>query len=197
MSQIDWHAAFVGRTAKFDNSNIISATLVILATFSGSILFSVLYPLLIIVPFIIFGIMPSSSVNREEKKLFNDVEYRPITVAKVDESEEFDLDVTRGELNLFENETLFIGSAFKTGCQLFMLQGLRVRAFFLNLTKVLIVFSCFTGLLFNVGLYNSLSTFNGLENFRTKFYLRRNFNIQFFYCNSNWIFSGCSGSYSC
>lgn len=132
MSQIDWHAAFVGRTAKFDNSNIISATLVILATFSGSILFSVLYPLLIIVPFIIFGIMPATVNRQEEKKLFNDVEYRPITVAKVDESEDFELDVTRGELNLFENEKLFIGSAFKTGCQLFMLQGLRVSLFVLG-----------------------------------------------------------------
>lgn len=130
MSQIDWHAAFVGRTAKFDNSNIISATLVILATFSGSILFSVLYSLLNIVPFIIFGIMPATVNRNEEKKLFNDIEYVPITVAKVEESEDFDLNVTRGELNLFENEKLFIGSAFKTGCQLFMLQGLRVRLVF-------------------------------------------------------------------
>lgn len=196
MSQIDWHAAFVGRTAKFDNSNIISATLVILATFSGSILFSVLYSLLNIVPFIIFGIMPATINRNEEKKLFNDIEYVPITVAKVEESEDFDLNVTRGELNLFENEKLFIGSAFKTGCQLFMLQGLRVSPviFFLNL---FLIFGNFLDILFNVGLHNSLPTSNGLENICTEFYLRRNFNVQFFYCNCNWLFNCCSCSYSC
>lgn len=35
-------------------------------------------------------------------------------------------DMTRGELILFENETIFIGTLFKVATQLYLLQGVKV-----------------------------------------------------------------------
>lgn len=152
MSQIDWHAAFVGRTAVHDNNNIISATLVVLSTFGGQFLIFFLYPLLIIVPTAIFTIYPSLAPRRTTKiviqnqngtkqrhivkKLLDktDTESVNVNVHKYNEfsSDIDDVDIPRGELTLFENEELFIGSLFQVGSKLIILQGIRV-SFELNI----------------------------------------------------------------
>lgn len=56
--QIDWHAAFVGRSAKYDHSNFISAILILLNTFGGQILYYILYPLIILFPSCLYGLLP-------------------------------------------------------------------------------------------------------------------------------------------
>ncbi|XP_050073586.1 GPI ethanolamine phosphate transferase 3 [Anopheles maculipalpis] len=167
LSQIDWNAAFVGRTYHFDGSNILSGTLVLLNTFSVTFLLSVLFPLLVFVPFCVYTMWPTlaqrptitpktpigggsatssqsvraggatakgtdSSSNNTMRKITSEggsVEYRSVTVNKAEESSEgtvADFDITKGELNLYENEKLFLGTVFKTACQLILLQSLRI-----------------------------------------------------------------------
>lgn len=146
LSQIDWHAAFVGRTAVHDNNNIISAALVVLSTFGGQFLIFFLYPLLIIVPTAIFTIYPSLAPRRTTKiviKNQNGTKQRHIVKKLLDKTDagsvdvnahkynEFssdadDVDIPRGELTLFENEHLFIGNLFQVGSKLIILQGIRV-----------------------------------------------------------------------
>uniref|UniRef100_A0A182PJZ5 Uncharacterized protein n=1 Tax=Anopheles epiroticus TaxID=199890 RepID=A0A182PJZ5_9DIPT len=157
LSQIDWNAAFVGRTYHFDGSNILSGALVLLNTFSATFLLSVLFPLLIFVPFCVYTMWPtlarrpvtpqktplgapnaqSARSGKGEssntlKKITSDggsVEYRSVTVNKAEESGELaeaDFDMAKGELNLYENEKLFLGTVFKTACQLILLQSLRI-----------------------------------------------------------------------
>uniref|UniRef100_A0A182SDS7 Uncharacterized protein n=1 Tax=Anopheles maculatus TaxID=74869 RepID=A0A182SDS7_9DIPT len=164
LSQIDWNAAFVGRTYHFDGSNILSGILVLLNTFSVTFLLSVLFPLLVFVPFCVYTmwptlaqrptITPKTSVGAPPtpsqpgvrgsakagtdsstpmRKITSDggsVEYRSVTVNKTEESSDggtvADFDITKGELNLYENEKLFLGTVFKTACQLILLQSLRI-----------------------------------------------------------------------
>jgi GPI ethanolamine phosphate transferase 3 subunit O len=146
MSQIDWSSAFVGRTMHFDHSMLLSAILVILNTFCSSFFFGLLYPLLVVAPFCLYSIWPTLSVKVFKRQKLNDtdsdvrktadnIEYRRMTVNKPGGDGDtangatllhVDFDVTRGEVNLFENETVFLASAFKTGCQLLMLQGIRI-----------------------------------------------------------------------
>uniref|UniRef100_A0A182K121 Uncharacterized protein n=1 Tax=Anopheles christyi TaxID=43041 RepID=A0A182K121_9DIPT len=161
LSQIDWNAAFVGRTYHFDGSNILSGILVVLNTFSVTFLLSVLFPLLVFVPFCVYTMWPTlaqrpiatqktplgapnastqpsvrggkAEGNNTLRKITSDggsVEYRSVTVNKAEESDEVsgaaDFDITKGELNLYENEKLFIGTVFKTACQLILLQSLRI-----------------------------------------------------------------------
>ncbi|GAB0094635.1 GPI ethanolamine phosphate transferase 3 [Sergentomyia squamirostris] len=166
LSQIDWHPAFVGRTAYHDHSNIISATLVIITTFCGAVLFGTIFPLVNISPFFIYSALPNLAAHHhqhhrlsatrrppERLKTSNNVEYRKVNISRLDELEEeaeadgevvveneedvsqdmtptsatmVEFDITKGELNLFENEALFIGAIFKSACQLMALQGLRV-----------------------------------------------------------------------
>jgi GPI ethanolamine phosphate transferase 3 subunit O len=150
MSQIDWSSAFIGRTMHFDHSMLLSAILVILNTFCSSFFFGLLYPLMLVAPFCLYSIWPTLSVKVFKRQKHNDtdsdvrktadnVEYRRLTVNKSSGDGDtanggsktatllhVDFDVTRGEVNLFENETVFLASAFKTGCQLLMLQGIRV-----------------------------------------------------------------------
>ncbi|XP_053676806.1 GPI ethanolamine phosphate transferase 3 [Anopheles nili] len=163
LSQIDWNAAFVGRTYHFDGSNLLSGLLVLLNTFSATFLLSVLFPLLVFVPFCVYTMWPSlaerpiinnvktpvvgpgssqppSRGGRSEpaattqRKVTSDggsVEYRSVTVSKAEDSTEdsavvSDFEITKGELNLYENEKLFIGTVFKTACQLILLQSLRI-----------------------------------------------------------------------
>lgn len=127
LSQIDWSAAFVGRSANYDHTNSLSAFLVILNTFSSIIWFNVLYPLIIIAPFLWYGIM-QSKIGKEST-----TEYRTVTVNKSEDFlpiKEIDFDITRGEVNLYENEKRFMAAAFKTAALLFVLQGIRVSALF-------------------------------------------------------------------
>uniref|UniRef100_A0A182WCG9 Uncharacterized protein n=1 Tax=Anopheles minimus TaxID=112268 RepID=A0A182WCG9_9DIPT len=158
LSQIDWNAAFVGRTYHFDGSNILSGLLVLLNTFSVTFLLSVLFPLLVFVPFCLYAMWPTlaqrptitpktptgglqsargskggesgSGTMRKITSEGGSVEYRSVTVNKADESSEgtlmADFDITKGELNLYENEKLFLGTVFKTACQLILLQSLRI-----------------------------------------------------------------------
>lgn len=71
--------------------------------------------------------------TKNKSKTSASTEYRTVTVHKVEEDEEDgdQFDVTRGELVLFENENLFIESAFKLGCQFIILQGFRVSQIFI------------------------------------------------------------------
>lgn len=136
ISQIDWNAAFVGRAGHSQHSNIVSAILVLLSTFSANVLLLSVYPLLVLFPFMIYAIYPQLSMkifmvdkrSKDEKTK----EYRKITLNQNDESSldlgRTDFDVTRGEINLFENEKLFMSSSFKVGCQLLILQGVKVMA---------------------------------------------------------------------
>uniref|UniRef100_A0A1Q3F5Z1 Putative glycosylphosphatidylinositol anchor synthesis protein n=1 Tax=Culex tarsalis TaxID=7177 RepID=A0A1Q3F5Z1_CULTA len=152
MSQIDWNAAFVGRTWHYDNNNVISAILVLLNTFSVTFLLSTLFPLIIFTPFCVYTMWPSlaqkiyqksggkpKGPKSSRKTDAGNVEYRSVTVNKPDEEEEaadgestsggrkaIDFDVTKGEINLYENEKLFVGTVFKTGCQLLLIQGVRI-----------------------------------------------------------------------
>uniref|UniRef100_A0A6B2ED15 Putative glycosylphosphatidylinositol anchor synthesis protein n=1 Tax=Phlebotomus kandelakii TaxID=1109342 RepID=A0A6B2ED15_9DIPT len=140
LSQIDWHPAFVGRTAYHDHSNIISAFLVIIATFCGALLFGTVFPLVTLAPFFIYSALPNlaahhrdvASERRPERlRTSNNVEYRRVNISRVDEvagevASEEEYDITKGELNLFENGPLFIGAIFKSACQLMALQGLRI-----------------------------------------------------------------------
>lgn len=154
MSQIDWNAAFVGRTWHYDNNNVISAILVLLNTFSVTFLLSTLFPLIIFTPFCVYTMWPSlaqkiyqkatgksskaAPAKSSRKTDAGNVEYRSVTVNKPDEEEAaaaedeeggrkaIDFDVTKGEINLYENEKLFIGTVFKTGCQLLLIQGVRI-----------------------------------------------------------------------
>ncbi|XP_055687735.1 GPI ethanolamine phosphate transferase 3 [Lutzomyia longipalpis] len=143
LSQIDWHPAFVGRTAYHDHNNILSAFLVIITTFCGSVLFGVIFPLITLAPFFIYSAIPNLATHHrdvapnrrvERVKTSGNVEYRKVNISRVDETSgeeqeqvtELEYDITKGELNLYENEALFIGSIFKSACQLMALQGLRI-----------------------------------------------------------------------
>lgn len=150
LSQIDWRAAFVGRTAMYDHNNIISAILVLCNTFGGQFLIFCMYPLLVTTPTALYTIYPSLAPRRTTKiliknqngtkqreivkKIVDRIEHRSVNVTKcnVTDAENDDMDVTRGELTLYENEDIFIGSVFKVGCQLLILQGIRVSPFILT-----------------------------------------------------------------
>lgn len=143
ISQIDWNAAFIGRTAFFDNSHIISGLLVIISTFGSNILLLSIYPLLILFPFLLYAIYPSISMKTYQKEKDrdrsknsnngNNPDYRTITLTKPDDDdsadlENIDFDISRGEINLYENEKWFMASSFKVGCQFLVLLGLKVLA---------------------------------------------------------------------
>lgn len=136
LSQIDWRSAFVGRTASIGQSNFISGILVILNTFCGQILFFSLYGLLGTQTFSIFALFPSlikSNSNRETRKseiVSSRLAQQATLIAEQSLSdisiESVGFDMSRGELVLFEQETVFLGTMFKLATQLFMLQGFKV-----------------------------------------------------------------------
>lgn len=171
LSQINWHAAFVGRTALYDHNNIISAILILLNTFGGHLLIFSMYPLLVIAPNAIYSIYPGLAPRRTSKiviKNQNGTKQREI-VKKIDEhnggvafaandndgagkggnggtgaavnvqtftgldSENEHLDISHGELTLYENEDLFFSQVYKTGVQLMIMQSIRVghKTFFI------------------------------------------------------------------
>lgn len=153
LSQIDWHAAFVGRTYFQDNSNVISGFLVLSNIFNGVIVFGLMYPLLIIAPFLIYVKYPefreifkrsrkSESERAESRKQLGGKQAKDETASAdykieslsqhnedvVEEGGEFD--VTRGELNLYENERCLLVTGFRVGVKLLLLQGFRVSRTF-------------------------------------------------------------------
>lgn len=145
LSQIDWHA-FVGRTAMYDHNNYISAVLVLCNTFGGQFLIFCMYPLLVMTPTALYTIYPSLAPRRTTKiviknqngtkqrqivkKIVDRIEPSSVNVTKYNglDAENDEMDVPRGELTLYENEDIFIGSVFKAGCQLMILQGFRVSS---------------------------------------------------------------------
>ncbi|XP_073845761.1 phosphatidylinositol glycan anchor biosynthesis class O [Musca autumnalis] len=133
LSQIDWRAAFVGRTTNIGQSHFISGILVILNTFCGHILFSCMYGLLSTQTFSIFALFPTlikTNANRE-RKLDSNNSAKPSS-STYDRSfseisnECVGFDMTRGELVLFENEQIFVGTLFKLAVQLYILQGAKM-----------------------------------------------------------------------
>lgn len=144
LSQIDWHAAFVGRTAHYDHNNVISAILILINTFGGHFLIFVLYPLLVIAPNALYTLYPSLAPRRTEKiviKNQNGTKQREIVkkiTANIDstgikpnpnkasDNATDNLDIPHGELTLYENEKLFFSQLYKTGAQLIILQTIRV-----------------------------------------------------------------------
>lgn len=130
MSQIDWHAAFVGRVTNHDHNVIISGVLVILNTFGGVFLFISVYPMLNIIPLLIPIVIPSlADKKKKDDKLqltADNLEYRTVNINKSESFENYDFDTSQGELNLYQKDKVFMGSVFKTGCQLLLLQSLRV-----------------------------------------------------------------------
>lgn len=140
LSQIDWHAAFVGRTAFYDHNNVLSAFLIIINTFGGHLLIFALYPLLVITPNALYTLYPSLAPRRTEKifiKNQNGTKQREIVkkiTANIDStgikahspSGADNLDIPHGELTLYENEDLFFSQLYRSGTQLIILQSLRV-----------------------------------------------------------------------
>lgn len=137
LSQIDWRAAFVGRTTNIGQSQIISGVLVILNTFCGHIFFFCMYGLLSTETFSIFALFPNlikTNYNREQRKTVTPGVVRPpaASAATADRSlcdisnECVGFDMTRGELVLFEQEGIFLGTVFKLATQFFILQGVKV-----------------------------------------------------------------------
>ncbi|KAH8348918.1 hypothetical protein KR084_012437 [Drosophila pseudotakahashii] len=121
LSQIEWRAAFVGRTTGIGQSNLISGALVILNTFCGPILFFCMYSLLNTETFSLFALFPSlirscrSGGKADATTAMSDLA-----------NEAVGFDMTRGELTLYEFEDVFLGAGFKLASQFFMLQGLKI-----------------------------------------------------------------------
>lgn len=129
LSQIDWHAAFVGRQASIhhDHTNNISALMVLLNTFGGQILIFLLYPLMVVSGPTLYAKYRSlvPKPPKPETKLKIPQEY--INNKAPDMVEPMhDFDISRGCLSLIENEYIFIGTLFQTGAVLVAMQGLRV-----------------------------------------------------------------------
>ena len=71
ISQIDWNSAFIGRTANFDHSNILSGLLVLFSTFCTNFLLLTIYPIIVLFPFLLYAIFPKLSLKtflKERKK---------------------------------------------------------------------------------------------------------------------------------
>lgn len=130
ISQIDWTAAFVGRTANSNHSNAISAVLVLLSTFNANFILLILYPLTVLFPFMLYAIWPKLCGTKSSNKQDNlNAEYKRVTLDIENENASLSVsNVTRGEINLFEHERLFMSSVFKVGCQLIILQGTKAFA---------------------------------------------------------------------
>lgn len=150
LSQIDWHAAFVGRTYYHDNSNVLSGILVLANIFCGEIVFGLMYPMLIIAPFLIHVkypefreifrkktiLSPSSTgkqkLNAKQSSKEDVSDYKIESLTQHDEDAVEDdggFDVTRGELNLYENERCLLVTGFRVAAKLLLLQGFRVSLF--------------------------------------------------------------------
>lgn len=130
LSQIDWHAAFVGRQASIhhDHTNSISALMVLLNTFGGPILIFLLYPLIIVTGPTLFAkyrsLAPQPSKPDSKSKIPSEIlNNKSSNVVEP----LHDFDISRGCLPLIENEYTFVGTLFQTGATLIAMQGLRVN----------------------------------------------------------------------
>lgn len=126
LSQIDWHAAFVGRqNPAYVHNNTVSAALVLLNTFGGAILIFFMYPLLNIFGFGLYSrftsLIPKQSVQVKSRLMVNQASGEDGVLGR---HRRFEL--MRGDLNLYEKELSLKGNVFRTGIQLMILQGLRV-----------------------------------------------------------------------
>lgn len=132
LSQIDWHAAFVGRQASIqhDHTNSISAVMVLLNTFGGPILIFMLYPLIIVSGPTLYAkyrsLAPkppkSDTKSKTPQEILNNK--APHIIEPM-----HDFEINRGCLSLIENEYIFIGTLFQTGATLVAMQGMRVSFF--------------------------------------------------------------------
>lgn len=136
LSQIDWRAAFVGRSSALGQSHLISGTLVILNTFCGPIFFYCMYSLLSTETFSLFALFPNlikssrnsnASANTNANNRSNGKASAAATALSDLANDAVGFDMTRGELALYEYEDVFLGAGFKLATQFFMLQGLKVR----------------------------------------------------------------------
>ncbi|XP_064543887.1 GPI ethanolamine phosphate transferase 3 [Drosophila montana] len=160
LSQIDWRAAFVGRSSALGQSHLLSGTLVILNTFCGPIFFYCMYALLSTETFSLFALFPnliksSSSSNSRSKADAAAAALSDIATDAVG------FDMTRGELALYEYEDVFLGAGFKLATQFFMLQGLKIFCAMLACTihcRHLMVWKIFAPRF----IYEALATFVGL-----------------------------------
>lgn len=129
LSQIDWHAAFVGRQASIqhDHTNSISAVMVLLNTFGGPILIYLLYPLTMVTGPTLFAkyrsLVPQPPKPDGKSK-------NPPEILSHKSTKEVqplhDFDVSRGCIALIESEYIFVGTLFQTGASLVAMLGLRV-----------------------------------------------------------------------
>lgn len=183
LSQIDWHAAFVGRqSTSMNHSNIISGLLVLFNTFGGPILIFISYPLLSCAGSCLYAKFPALLPQLTQYVPSNGTPVpnpNPIKLNSVNYvlQRAHDFELNRGDLNLFNNSHIFLSAVFKTGVQIITLQGLRVRFFsyfFINNMIDLLILSYtffFKDFHFNVSLYNSLSPLDGMENICTKIHI--------------------------
>lgn len=133
ISQIDWSPAFVGRAANFDHSSLVSGLLVLASTFSTHLLFHIIYPIIVLFPFMIYGLYPKLSINLrtlDKKSKEERTDYTKITLNGSDDKDRSpaDFNAAHGEVFLYENESIFISSVFRVGCQLLILQGVKAMS---------------------------------------------------------------------
>ncbi|XP_017837344.2 GPI ethanolamine phosphate transferase 3 [Drosophila busckii] len=161
LSQIDWRAAFVGRSSALGQSHLISGALVMLNTFCGPIFFYCMYALLSTETFSLFALFPnlirSSSNSNQRSQGKGDA-----TAALADIAQDaVGFDMTRGELTLYEYENVFLGANFKLATQFFMLQGIKIFCAMMACTmhcRHLMVWKIFAPRF----IYEALATFVGL-----------------------------------
>ncbi|XP_017038698.1 GPI ethanolamine phosphate transferase 3 [Drosophila ficusphila] len=156
LSQIEWRAAFVGRTTGIGQSNVISGTLVILNTFCGPIFFFCMYSLLSTETFSLFALFPNLI-----RSCRNGGKADATTSMSDLANEAVGFDMTRGELTLYEYEDVFLGTGFKLATQFFMLQGLKIFCAMMACTihcRHLMVWKIFAPRF----IYESLATFVSL-----------------------------------
>lgn len=221
LSQIDWRAAFVGRTFYQDNSNVVSGVLVLSNIFCGVILFGLMFPMLIIGPFLIYvkypefkevfrkrvqnseqrrqmGAKRTSAKGEEEQS----TDYKIESLSQNNEDAEVEqeatgFDVTRGELNLYENERCLLVTGFRVASKLLLLQGFRVSGGLILISKLrllIMVFSFLLDFLFDVGMHHSLSPSDGVEDLCAAVYLRGNRHIYLCSRAAGGIRAACEGS---
>lgn len=102
-ANIQWDAAFVG-TKGLPLNNYISGALILINTFAANILMGFLLPLLVIAPFNIFVMLPSTISKRKG----------------------FEVVSQRGEVVLFERDDEMIVNAFVVASKYIALYGIRV-----------------------------------------------------------------------
>lgn len=130
LSQIQWRSAFVGRlNPNFQHNGYVSAVLVLLNTFGGTAIIYIAYPLVCVFGSSLYArfatLIPKPNVSQVDRLVYNQPLPRKGVNHVVGRTHYFELE--RGDLNLYEKEETLKASVFRTGCQLIVLQGFRVR----------------------------------------------------------------------